>query len=264
MSLEPKRDANWRLKRAQSLRSAYARGEVNMEVEDATVIRILDFWKNPDNDPDLSDAFLLGTEYPLVAQDIKNCIMEGEGTAFIASKHGISESVIKIYAELYCDPSRVGSKSQQLISYVSSLPMQARKEFLMSKRTGTAYEVAIRGREALREKSLTPKDIMEMVSHILVQAYVCASAGADIPLDSPEQKTVLAYTNILMQYTRLLQELDGNNTDKNVILERMAAFTKKIPSGVPKIPALAELENSMEDVSKFKLAPITDIKDSNE
>ena len=65
---------------------------------------------------------------------------------------------------------------------------------------------------------------------------------------------------------RLNSELEASSTDTSAILERMASYTSRIPKDVPRIPSLDQLSeiSSPAPKSKFKLAPIEEVRNTNE
>jgi len=255
-----KRPGDWRMREARTLKSEYQRGTIDPTKEDPTVLRILDHTDGP-GDPEIEQAITLYVDYNPCARSILDDLSCGESAASLSAIHNVSEGVILLLKELYDDQPQVGSKEIQAISRARTLSPGDRKRYLMRRKYGRYADIFTEGAAAI-SSGLGSKDILDMVRHALAQSYMIATSADQVDLDSGEQKTILAYNGVMVNLIKLLNELEASNSDSNAILERMAAFTEKIPKDVPKVPAIEEMEGTSED--GFNLAPLDDVKDTDE
>ena len=253
VKLEP----DWRLKEARALRSQHKCGTLREELIDPLVYRIVLHLEGASDAP-LEDAITLHDTYGNVATAILEELTLGLSPEDVGREHGIDPEVIKLLKGIYDDGTTIGSPRVKSIKRVSGLAPGDRKHYLMRKKYGDLANVFMDGHKAIDGK-IGNKDVVNMVKHALAQSYIMATCGDQLPLDSNEQKAVIAYNGVMINLVRLLTELEKNNSDSSAILKRMASFTNKIPKEAPSIPSIQELQQG-ED-GDFRLPPVEDLSE---
>lgn len=257
------KEGDWRVAQARSLISSYRAGKISPETLDTLVLRILKHFVNEEPDEDI--AFVLDmrkTKSVLVDDIASDCISKVDHKT-ISNKLELDLDLVELIIAMYCDFDTKGGVEHKYVDYARNLPPAQKKRFEMKRKFGKFFDPIVHGMDGT--VSLDSKDIMAMVSHALQKAFVMGQIGPDVELDSPEHKTVLAYNNLFIQYTRLLTDLEASNTDSSVILQRMAEFTSRIPKEVPVSPVLQEVVAKAKMGGKdFKLAPKEDVVDEGD
>ena len=181
---------------------------------------------DPDSDQEIKEVLYFKQEWPEIARQVEEMLINECAPDMISAKFSKTlptQSLVELYQKVYFDFSHLDNQEIKLMVYTQSLPKQEKTSFIQKSKLGKHYAPAYMGIRHLNG-DLTAKDQMEMITHLIAQAYAVASTATETNISSHDHKTILAYNNLAIQLIKLLNEVKSGSSDTNIILERLASL----------------------------------------